>query len=272
MERGRRILLDSSGELTQSADDEDCLLDAPISSHYKIEAEIRPIFHPVPTVWLSIILLLLQVTFVSLAVVAGYFCLLHGERDKCNPYTKPLDLNTIVIICKVVLWLLHVLNERFLQHHHFKAKSRGYLKLYRTTSHLETVPLITNSTGNAAVLLIISAQDFFKDDIIYLYLIWSVLILELILSAVFLLIYIVFIYKFNRSRAEADIIEEERIHAFQKYAKPGIGFRSNSELEEVVAKQGDTIEYLKRHNEAVCRELLEALAQNRKEQQLTSVQ
>ncbi|KAM5191310.1 transmembrane protein 192 isoform 2-T2 [Mantella aurantiaca] len=228
MERGRRILLDSSGELTQSADDEDCLLDAPISSHYKIEAEIRPIFHPVPTVWLSIILLLLQVTFVSLAVVAGYFCLLHGERDKCNPYTKPLDLNTIVIICKVVLWLLHVLNERFLQHHHFKAKSRGYLKLYRTTSHLETVPLITNST--------------------------------------------VFIYKFNRSRAEADIIEEERIHAFQKYAKPGIGFRSNSELEEVVAKQGDTIEYLKRHNEAVCRELLEALAQNRKEQQLTSVQ
>ncbi|XP_072262112.1 transmembrane protein 192 [Pyxicephalus adspersus] len=253
----RRELLGSSGEL--SAED-DCLLDVHFPP-YKLEAVIRREFHPVPTVCVSIILLLLQVAFVALTVVSGYFCILYGDVDTCRQYTQPFDLSTVVIISKVVLWLLHVLNERFYNHHHSKARGRGYHKLYQSTRLLESLPLLINSTGNAAVLLIISAQDFLKEDHLSLYLIWSVLILELILTVISLVIYTVRMYKFNRSQLDADVIEEHKRNSYQTHVKPGIGFRTRSSLEEVVAKQGTHIEYLKRHSAGLGRHLLAALEQ-----------
>ncbi|XP_077333284.1 transmembrane protein 192 isoform X1 [Lithobates pipiens] len=265
METSRRQLLDSSGELTQSAD-LDCLLDAPLLPNQKLEADIRRIFIPIRTVCMSIVLLLVQVAFVTLTLVSGYFCLLHGEDDKCMQYTKPLELNTIVIICKVILWLLHLVFERFLQYHHMKAKSRGYLQLYRSTNTLTIIPLTINSTGNAALLLIISSKDFLNDNNLYLYLIWSVLILELILTVIFLLMYTVHICKFNRRKLDADIIEQQRKHDCAPDPLPGIGFRYQSDLEEVIEKQGEEIVALQRHSEHVCRLLLSVMEELRNAQ------
>ncbi|CAI9619967.1 unnamed protein product [Staurois parvus] len=113
----------------------------------KLEADIRRRFIPVRTVCVSIVLLLVQVAFVALALVSGYFCILHSEDGKCMQYTNPFELNTIIIMCKVILWLLYVVHERFLHYHHSKAKGRGYLKLYQSTSHLTTIPLMIHSTG-----------------------------------------------------------------------------------------------------------------------------
>ncbi|KAG9479963.1 transmembrane protein 192 isoform X2 [Eleutherodactylus coqui] len=211
MDRARRLLLESSGELTQSSDDE-CLLDAPLLPSQKLQSEIRPTFHPVPTVAVSIILLLIQVAFVALTSVAVYFCVFNGDKDLCKQYITPFDLTNTVIISKVILWLLHVVNERFINHQHCKAKSRGYLNLYRSTRHLKTSPLIIHST--------------------------------------------VQICKFNKSMPRPDIIEEEQMHAFQSRVNPGIGFREGASLEDVVEKQGDTIEYLQRHNALLSRQLL----------------
>ncbi|XP_075054100.1 transmembrane protein 192 [Mixophyes fleayi] len=257
MNGNRRLLIDSSGELTQSAD-EDCFLDAPLLPSQKLHADIRPIFHPVPTVSVSIVLVLLQVVFVALTSLSGYFCLFNDEEDTCQKYTTPLNLSTTVVISKVILWLLHVLNERFVQHQHCKVRNQGYLNLYRSSRHLTTLPLTIQSTGNAAVLLIVSAQDSFGNSNVYLYLILSVLILELIISVIFLLMYAVQIYKFNRSMARPDIIEEEKMYTFQSHVTPGIGFSNGASLEEVVEKQGDTIEYLQRHNALLCKQLLAA--------------
>ncbi|CAN2388732.1 TMEM192 family, partial [Pristimantis euphronides] len=245
--------MQSSGELTQSADD-DCLLDAPLLPSQKLQAEIRPTFHPVPTVAISLILLLIQVAFVALTCVAVYFCVFDGNKDVCKPYIAPFNLITTVIISKVILWLLSVVSERFIQHQHFKVKSRGYLSLYRSTSHLKTLPLVIHSTGNAAVLLIISVEDSFGYN--NLYFIVGVLLLELILSVIFLLIYTVRICKFNRSMPRPDIIEEEQVYAFQSHVNPEIGFREGASLEDVVEKQGDTIEYLQRHNALLSQQLL----------------
>ncbi|XP_077333285.1 transmembrane protein 192 isoform X2 [Lithobates pipiens] len=221
METSRRQLLDSSGELTQSAD-LDCLLDAPLLPNQKLEADIRRIFIPIRTVCMSIVLLLVQVAFVTLTLVSGYFCLLHGEDDKCMQYTKPLELNTIVIICKVILWLLHLVFERFLQYHHMKAKSRGYLQLYRSTNTLTIIPLTINST--------------------------------------------VHICKFNRRKLDADIIEQQRKHDCAPDPLPGIGFRYQSDLEEVIEKQGEEIVALQRHSEHVCRLLLSVMEELRNAQ------
>lgn len=260
MDRTRRLLLDSSGELTQSADD-DCLLDAPLLPSQKLHPEIKPTFYPVQTVSVSIILLLIQVAFVALACVAVFFCVFNGDEDICRHYIAPFNLTTTVVISKVLLWLLHVVRERFIQHQHCKVKSQGYLNLYRSTRRLKTLPLLIHSTGNAAVLLIISAEDSFGYNNLYLYLIPSVLILELILSGIFLLMYAVLICKFNRSMPRPDIIEEEQIHAFQSHINPGIGFRERASLEDVIEKQGDTIEYLQRHNAVLSQQLLALTAQ-----------
>ncbi|XP_056417242.1 transmembrane protein 192 isoform X2 [Hyla sarda] len=246
---------DSSGELTQSADD-DCLLDAPLLPSQKLQAEIRPTFHPVPTVSVGILLLLIQVAFVALTCVAVFFCVFNGEEVICQQYMAPFSLITAVVISKVLLWLLHVVNERFIQYQHSKVRSQGYLNLYRSTRRLKTLPLVTHSTGNAAVLLIISATDSFGYSNLYLYLILSVLILELILSVIFVLMYTVRMYKFNRSMPRPDIIEEEQIHAFQSHINPGIGFRERESLEDVIEKQGDTIEYLQRHNAVLSKQIL----------------
>ncbi|XP_053316051.1 transmembrane protein 192 [Spea bombifrons] len=256
MDRGRRLPLDSSGELTQSADDE-CFLDAPLLPSQKLQPEIRPTFRPVPTVTVAILLAFIQLAFVTLAVVSAYFCTYAGDEVKCKPYIQPFKLNTIVVIAKVVLWILHVLNERFVQYHHYKIRNRGYLNVYRSTRHLKSLSLMIHSTGNAAILVIISAQDSFKSSAhLYLHLILSVLILELILSLACLLMYAVKIYRFNSSMPRPDIIEEEKIHAYQSHLNPEIGFREGTSLEEVIEKQGDTIEYLQRHNAVLSKQLL----------------
>ncbi|KAM4051562.1 transmembrane protein 192 [Anomaloglossus baeobatrachus] len=253
MERSRR--LDSSGELTQSADIE-YLLNAPLLPSHKLYVDTRPRFRPVPTFTVNLLLLLIQVAFVALTCVALFFCIFNGQEEICKQYMAPFNLRTIVVIAKVLLWLLHVVNERFNQYHHCKAKSRGYLKLYWSVRHLKSVPLVTLSTGNAAVLLIISAEDSFGSKNLYLYLIAGVLILELILSVIFVLIYAVRIYRFNRSMPRPDIIEEEYTHSSKRHMMPGIGFRERSSLEDVVEKQGDMIDYLKYHNAALSQKIL----------------
>ncbi|XP_044155825.1 transmembrane protein 192 [Bufo gargarizans] len=265
MDRPRRLLLDSSGELTQSADD-DCLLDAPLLPSQKLYSDIRPLFYPVPTVTVTVILLLIQVAFVALTCVVVVLCISNGEEDLCKPYIAPFNLTTTVVIAKVSLWLLYVVYERFIQHQHSKVKNQGYLSFYRSTKCIKTLPLIIHSTGNAAVNVIISVRDSFGYSDLYIYLILSVLILELILSVIFLLMYTVRIYKFNRIMPRPDIIEEEQIHAFKSHIQPGIGFREGTSLEDVVEKQGDTIEYLQRHNALLSQQLLALTAQQTQQQ------
>ncbi|CAH2300556.1 transmembrane 192 isoform X1 [Pelobates cultripes] len=228
MERGRRLLLESSGELTQSADEE-CLIDATLLPSDKLQSDIRPMFNPIPTVPISILLAVIQLVFVTLTVVSAYFCM-YAEAEvkekKCKPYIEPFQLNTIVVIAKVFLWIIHVINERFVQYHHTKIRNHGYLNLYRSTKHLKRLPFIVLSTGNTAILVIVSVQDSFENSgHLYISLILSVLILELILSLTYLLIYAGKIYRFNSSKPRPDIIEEENLNMYQRNTSPGIGFR-----------------------------------------------
>ncbi|XP_073433071.1 transmembrane protein 192 isoform X2 [Dendrobates tinctorius] len=208
--------IQSSGELTQSTDIE-YLLNAPLLPSHKLYVDTRPKFRPVPTVCVIILLLLIQVAFVALTCVAVFFCVFNGEEERCKSYIAPFNLSTTVVIAKVLLWLLHVVNERFVQYQHCRAKGRGYLKLYWSVRHLKTVPLVALST--------------------------------------------VRIYRFNRSMPRPDIIEEEHIHSFKGHILPGIGFRERSSLEDVIEKQGDTIEYLKQHNAALSQKILSLLPQ-----------
>ncbi|NXN08209.1 TM192 protein, partial [Indicator maculatus] len=142
------LLLQGSLEITQSLED-DPLLDAPLSTSHTLHSQLRPRFHAIPAVLLANFLLLIHVTFVVLAFLAAMFCSYpNPNQDKCpGNYTHPLKVQTVIIIAKVILWILHVFFERYIQHHHSKVRSRGYFSIYRSTRQLKRLPLLIHSTG-----------------------------------------------------------------------------------------------------------------------------
>uniref|UniRef100_A0A8D0GCF5 Transmembrane protein 192 n=1 Tax=Sphenodon punctatus TaxID=8508 RepID=A0A8D0GCF5_SPHPU len=262
MTKARRLQLGSL-EITQSMED-DPLLDAPLLPPHALRSRLHPRFHAIPTVCIANLLLLIHVAFVVLAFLAGMFCSYpNPDVDKCpGNYTHLLKVMTIVIIAKVALWILHVLFERYIHHHHSKVRSRGYLLIYRSTRHLKRLPLFIQSTGNAALLLILSAQHSFPEySKTYLYFILAILGLELICSLICLVIYTVKVSNFNQAKARPDIIEEEKMYSYPSHVTSEIGFRESSSLEEIVEKQADVIEYLQRHNALLSKKLLTLTSQ-----------
>ncbi|XP_041870805.1 transmembrane protein 192 isoform X2 [Corvus kubaryi] len=262
-ERRRQNLDNGSLEITQSLED-DPLLDAPLILSHTLHSQLRPKFHAIPVVLLANFLLLIHVAFVVLAFLAAMFCSYpNPNQDKCpGNYTHPLKVQTVIIIAKVVLWVLHIFFERYVQHHHSGVRRRGYFSIHRSTRHLKRLPLLIHATGNTALLLILSVQHSFPDHSkVYLYLILGVLSLEMISSLTCLVIYTVKISNFNRAKPRPDIIEEEKMYAYPSHITSEVGFRENSSLEEIVEKQGDVIEYLQRHNALLSKRLLALTSQ-----------
>ncbi|XP_063332127.1 transmembrane protein 192 isoform X4 [Pelmatolapia mariae] len=71
------------------------------------------------------------------------------------------------------------------------------------------------------------------------------------------------VMRFNRERAAPDVSQEELSHTYSVTNAPTeTGFRGSSNLEEVVEKQADLIEYLKQHNTILSRRLLNLTAQH----------
>ncbi|CAI5680754.1 transmembrane protein 192 isoform X2 [Oreochromis niloticus] len=71
------------------------------------------------------------------------------------------------------------------------------------------------------------------------------------------------VMRFNRERAAPDVSQEELSHTYSLTNAPTeTGFRGSSNLEEVVEKQADLIEYLKQHNTILSKRLLNLTAQH----------
>uniref|UniRef100_A0A8I5ZX83 Transmembrane protein 192 n=1 Tax=Rattus norvegicus TaxID=10116 RepID=A0A8I5ZX83_RAT len=140
-------LEDGSLDILQSTDD-DPLLDTQPLPHHSLHAHFRPRFHPLPTVIIANLLLLIHVVFVTLAFLTGVLCLYPDpNEDKCpENYTNPLKVQTAIILGKVILWILHLLFERYIQYHHRKVRSRGYSQIYRSTRHLKALALTIHSS------------------------------------------------------------------------------------------------------------------------------
>ncbi|KAM6440926.1 transmembrane protein 192 isoform 2-T2 [Liasis olivaceus] len=245
-------------EITQSMDD-DPLLDAPLLPPHMLHSRLHPEFHAIPTVFIANVLLFLHVAFVVLAFVTGMVCsYADSSEDTCpENYTYPFKVQTIIVIAKVILWILHLFLERYIHVQHSKVRSKGYLHIYRTTRHLKRLPLLIQSTGNVALLLIMSLQHSFPNhNKMYLCFILGILGMELICSLICLVVYTVKVSNFNQAKSRPDIIEEEKMYSYPNQVTSEVGFRETSSLEEVVEKQGDVIEYLRRHNALLSKRLL----------------
>ncbi|XP_078222444.1 transmembrane protein 192 isoform X5 [Callithrix jacchus] len=214
-------------DITQSIED-DPLLEAQLLPHHSLQAHFRPQFHPLPTVIIVNLLWFIHLVFVILAFLTGVLCSYpNPNEDKCpGNYTNPLKVQTVIILGKVILWILHLLLECYLQYHHSKVRNRGYNLIYRSTRHLKRLGLMIHSSGNTVLLLILCMQHSFPEPgRLYLDLILALLALELICSLMCLLIYTVKIRKFNKAKPEPDILEEEKICAYPSNITSETGFR-----------------------------------------------
>ncbi|XP_013876149.1 transmembrane protein 192 isoform X3 [Austrofundulus limnaeus] len=71
------------------------------------------------------------------------------------------------------------------------------------------------------------------------------------------------VVQFNKERAAPDVSQEDLSHTNSVTASPAeTGFRGPTNLEEVVEKQADLIEYLKQHNTLLSKRLLNLTAQH----------
>ncbi|XP_053258899.1 transmembrane protein 192 [Podarcis raffonei] len=262
-QQSRQLDNGSVSEITQSMDD-DPLLDAPLLPPHALHSRMWPRFHAIPTVGIANILLLMHVAFVVLAFLAGIFCSYpDASGDMCpQHYTYPLKVQTVIVTAKVILWILYLFLERYIHFHHSKVRRKGYLQIYRATRHLKRFPLLIQSTGNIALLLILSAQHSFPDhNKMYLCFILGILSVELLCSLICVVVYTVKVSNFNRAKPRPDVIEEEQMYAYPNHTTSEVGFREASSLEEVVEKQGDVIEYLKRHNALLSQKMLALTSQ-----------
>lgn len=256
----------SSMDISQSMDD-DLPTEGPLISQDAFGSAMKKEFLSLPTAWTSGLQLFLHVAFVCLSVVVFVLCeLLEERRTECASVLRGVDSTTVVVLTKVALWIVSYMHQLYMEYHHTAAKRRGYLHFHQQTRAILHLPLLMQTLGNLFVLLLLvltAVLDGVKKQLA-VYLLLAVLSLELLLSVIFLLSYIVKVVRFNTKKLCPDINQEDTFHSYLSsggHAHTETGFRDGSSLEEVVEKQADLIEYLKQHNTQLSKRILALIAQ-----------
>ncbi|XP_039879752.1 transmembrane protein 192 isoform X1 [Simochromis diagramma] len=250
----------SSADMTRSIEEEP-LVDGPLISADALHSAIRREFQTVPTHCHAILLTLLNVVYVVLSVCVAVLCVLKfGQEEVCKSILGRVQGDSVIVFAKSCLWILVLMFTGCVHHHHSRARSRGYLRFYRQTQRLKQVPFIIHSAGNALLMTLLAAR---LPQTVHVYVLLSILGFEVLLTLPYLLYYIVKVMRFNRERAAPDVSQEELSHTYSVTNAPTeTGFRGSSNLEEVVEKQADLIEYLKQHNTILSKRLLNLTAQH----------
>ncbi|XP_071374090.1 transmembrane protein 192 [Centroberyx affinis] len=250
----------TSVDMTRSTE-EDPLVDGPLISADTLHSVIRREFQTIPTPCPAVLLSFLHIVYVALSMCVALVCVLKfGREEECASVLGNVRGESVIVFGKVCLWVLVLLFGGCVQHHHNRARSRGYLRFYRQTQGLKYLPLTIHSTGNVLLLAVLAAR---LSEPVFVYMMLSVLGLELLVGLPCLLFYTVKVMQFNRERAVPDVSQEEHSHTYSNTSLPTeTGFREGSSLEEVVEKQADLIEYLKQHNTLLSKRLLNLTAQH----------
>ncbi|XP_040000977.1 transmembrane protein 192 isoform X3 [Xiphias gladius] len=241
--------------------EEDSLVDGPLISADALHSAIRREFQTVPTYCHACLLSLLHVVYAVLSVCVAVLCVLNfGQVEVCKSVLGNVPGDSVIVFGKVGLWVLVLVFTQCVQHHHSRARRRGYLQFYRQMQGLNHLPLTVHSAGNVLLLVVLAAKLSLT---VQTYILLSILGLELLVAVPCLLYYIVKVMRFNRERAAPDVSQEEHSHTNCITNLPTeTGFREGSSLEEVVEKQADLIEYLKQHNTLLSKRLLNLTAQH----------
>lgn len=85
-----------------------------------------------------------------LSLCVGLLCVLKfGNEDICTRILSQVQGDAVILFGKVCLWLLVLLFTAYAEHHHSKARSRGYLRFYRQMQRVKLLPFTTHSAGRS---------------------------------------------------------------------------------------------------------------------------
>lgn len=76
-----------------------------------------------------------------------------GQEEVCASILGNVPGDSVILFGKVCLWVLVMLFTGCAQHHHNRARSRGYLRFYRQMQGLKHLPLTVHSAGTTAHML-----------------------------------------------------------------------------------------------------------------------
>lgn len=259
--KGRSLYTAGTSVDMSRSQEEDPLVDGPLISADALHSAIRREFQTIPTSCHAGLLSFLHVVFVVLSVCLAVLCVLKvGQEDVCKSILGHLQGDSIILFGKVCLWVMVLLYTKCTQHHHSRARSRGYLRFYRQMQKVRQLPLDIHSAGNVLLLIVLAAQLAHP---LQIYMLLSIIGLELLVALPCLLYYTVKVMQFNRERAPPDVSQDDNSLNYSITNLPSeMGFREGSSLEEVVEKQADLIEYLKQHNSLLSKRLLNLTAQH----------
>ncbi|CAG5928642.1 transmembrane protein 192 isoform 2-T2 [Menidia menidia] len=250
----------SSADIDRSLE-EDSLVDGPLISADALHSAIRREFQAVPTPCHAALLSVLHIVYVVLSICVAVLCVLKfGQEEVCMSILGSMKGDSVIVFGKVCLWVLVLMFTGCVQHHHNRARSRGYLRFYRQTQGLKHTALTIHSAGNVLFLVLLATE---LSQTVRIYALLIILGLEFLVAVPCLVYYTVKVMQFNRARAAPDVSQEELSHNYSVTSVPTeTGFRGASSLEEVVEKQADLIEYLKQHNTLLSKRLLNLTAQH----------
>lgn len=107
-------------------------------------------------VCLSVLSFVFQVVYVVLSMCVAVLCVLKfGQEDVCMSILGHVRGDSVILFGKVCLWVLVLLFTGCAQHHHNRARSRGYLRFYRQMQGLKHLPLTVHSAGTTERLLLV---------------------------------------------------------------------------------------------------------------------
>ncbi|XP_052059862.1 transmembrane protein 192-like isoform X1 [Mytilus californianus] len=258
---------DGSG---QNKDTEDLLSESPALS-----AELDPPFRKIHIVWAIVVEILLFTGLVIATFVLPHISVLQPDRNATKHDGKHLGahVDEISVACYVHggLWFVLLGFDRYLRYHHYRHRMCGYLEFYRRTRHLRKIPLMANSAGNAALLIVLKLLQNLNGTHTDLY-IEIVIALEAVVAVSVLLIYLVKTVKFNSLLMSPDVAQDEMISSFMQnsgtseigfsFGCNDIGFKDENYSDQVLEKQADMIRYLKQHNSQLGRRILALTAEN----------
>lgn len=91
-----------------------------------------------------------QVVYVVLSLCVGVLCVLKfGNEDICSRILSQVQGDAAILFGKVCLWLLVLFFTAYAEHHHRKARSRGYLRFYRQMQRVKHLPFTVHSAGGS---------------------------------------------------------------------------------------------------------------------------
>lgn len=195
--------------------------------------------------------IILVIAFEAAIVLLPYLCYDRKIESICGNHSP----YNIALYIHAAAYLVTAMFDRIYFYYQDRSRQNGYLDFDRQTRNLKRIPLIVISGGNAILVAMIKLLEDYLSSSTGFPQPWHCLALltsiEVLITLIVLIWYLVRTVKFNRKRARPDAIHDDLLSTFftPETAANEIGFRDDSYRENVLEKQSDLIRYFRERHD-----------------------